>query len=293
MSSNIESPGATRAESPDDIRREVSRAYADAVGERKTEATLQKGVFAAIAGYDGNELSSLPTDAVQSSFGCGNPLAFAGVREGQTVLDLGSGAGIDLLLASRMVGPAGRVVGVDMTDEMIERARANVAEAGAANVEIRKGVIEQLPVDDASVDWVISNCVINLSPEKPRVFSEIARVLRPGGTMRVSDIVVGDLPEWIREMRQMYSSCVAGAVGEDEYLSGLRDAGLTEVEVVERLVYDRTQLLAFIATEVKSESSCGCCGGGSSQTVSPEEADRIVEAIEGQVWSAKIVARKV
>lgn len=278
--------------SADEVRREVSRAYADAVTGRKVEGTLQKGVFANIAGYNGDELASLPADAVQSSFGCGNPLAFAGVREGQTVLDLGSGAGIDLLIASRMVGPTGRVIGVDMTDEMIERAAANAAEAGAANVEIRKGVIEQLPVDDASVDWVISNCVINLSPEKPRVFSEIARVLRPGGTMRVSDIVVSDLPEWIREMRQMYSSCVAGAISEDDYLTGLRDAGLTDVEVVDRLVYDRTQLRAFIATELKNESTCGCCGGGSGQTVSGEVADRIAEEVEGKIWSAKIVASK-
>ncbi|MCL4233497.1 MAG: arsenite methyltransferase [Deltaproteobacteria bacterium] len=288
MSSNPEIQSATKA---DEIRHEVSRSYADAVTARKPEGALQKGVFAAIAGYDGEELSSLPADAVQSSFGCGNPLAFAGVREGQTVLDLGSGAGIDLLIASRMVGPTGRVIGVDMTDEMIERARANAAEAGATNVEIRKGVIEQLPVDDASVDWVISNCVINLSPEKPRVFSEIARVLRPGGTMRVSDIVVSELPDWVREMRQMYSSCVAGAISEDDYLAGLREAGLTDVEVVDRLVYDRTQLRAFIATELKDASSCGCYGGGSGQTVAPEVADRIAEEVEGKIWSAKIVAR--
>ncbi|MCC6156992.1 MAG: arsenite methyltransferase [Deltaproteobacteria bacterium] len=290
MSSNPETKSA--ASSADEVRREVSRAYADAVTGRKIETAKQNRVFAAIAGYDGEELSSLPADAVQSSFGCGNPLAFAGVREGQTVVDLGSGAGIDLLIASRMVGPTGRVIGVDMTDEMIERARANVAEAGATNVEIRKGVIEQLPVEDASVDWVISNCVINLSPEKPRVFSEIARVLRPGGTMRVSDIVVSDLPAWVREMRQMYSSCVAGAISEDDYLAGLREAGLTDVEVVERLVYDRTQLRAFIATELKDASTCGCCGGGSSQTVAPEVADRIAEEVEGKIWSAKVVARK-
>ncbi|NIM00339.1 MAG: methyltransferase domain-containing protein, partial [Acidobacteria bacterium] len=148
------------------------------------------------------------------------------------------------------VGADGKVIGVDMTDAMIERARANVAAAGVANVEVRKGLIEDLPVDDQSVDWVISNCVINLSPEKPRVFAEIARVLKPGGRMSISDIVVEDLPEDLRELQSRHASCFAGTIDESSYLEGLRAAGLTDVEVVERLVYERSQVADLLASEL-------------------------------------------
>ena len=177
------------------------------------------------AGYSDEQLADIPSDAVVNSFGCGNPVALAGLREGDTVLDLGSGAGIDLLLAARLVGPQGRVIGVDMTDEMIAKARENAEAAGLDNIEVRKGIIEELPVDDSSVDWVISNCVINLSPEKSRVFAEIARVLRPRGRMLVSDMMARDLPEELLALPDAYSSCVAGAIDEDEYLAGLRHRG--------------------------------------------------------------------
>ena len=201
----------------DEIRTSVRESYARAVtagsgccgGE-------QKGVAVQSAGYTAEELAALPDEAVVNAFGCGNPLAFAGVREGETVLDLGSGAGIDLLLAARRVGPSGRVIGVDMTGEMIARARENVAAAGLGNVEVRQGLIEALPVADASVDWVISNCVINLSPEKEKVFAEIARVLRPGGRVSISDIVAEGLPEWARQSAAAYSACLSGAIPEDE-----------------------------------------------------------------------------
>ena len=167
---------------PDEIRRNVEKAYAGAI--RSTEVSCcapnccapENPLLTLETGYSPRELKVVGKEAA-GSFGCGNPLAFAEVRPGQTVVDLGSGAGLDLLLAAERVGPTGRVIGVDMTDAMIERARANIAEAGVGNVEVREGLIEEMPLPDASADWVISNCVINLSPEKERVFAEIARVL--------------------------------------------------------------------------------------------------------------------
>ena len=174
------------------------------------------------------------------SFGCGDPLAFAGVKPGETVLDLGSGAGYDLLVAAKAVGEGGRVIGVDMTDAMLAAARENTRRH--ENVELRKGIIEDLPVEDASVDWVISNCVINLSPEKARVFAEIARVLKPGGRFSISDIVAENLPEWLKADEAAYSACVSGAVSEKEYLAGLEAAGLTDVEVTSRHLYEPDEI---------------------------------------------------
>jgi len=183
--------------------------------------------------YDAATREGLPDAAVLASLGCGNPIAVAELREGETVLDLGSGGGIDVLLSARRVGPTGHAIGVDMTDEMLDLARNNAAEAGATNVEFRKGTIERLPVDDASVDVVISNCVINLASDKPAVFAEIARVLRPGGRMGVSDIVADDLlTPAQRTERGSYVGCIAGALSFREFRAGLRDAGLTDVDVV-------------------------------------------------------------
>jgi SAM-dependent methyltransferase len=183
--------------------------------------------------YDAAEREGLPDAALLASLGCGNPIAVAELREGETVLDLGSGGGIDVLLSARRVGPTGRAIGVDMTDEMLRLARRNAAEAGAANVEFRKGTIESLPLDDASVDVVISNCVINLASDKAAVFAEIARVLRPGGRVGVSDIVADDLlTADQRAERGSYVGCIAGALSFREMRDGLRAVGLTDVEVV-------------------------------------------------------------
>jgi SAM-dependent methyltransferase len=183
--------------------------------------------------YDAATREGLPDAALLASLGCGNPVAVAELRDGETVLDLGSGGGIDVLLSARRVGPTGRAIGVDMTDEMLELARRNAAEAGADNVEFRKGTIEALPLDDASVDVVISNCVINLASDKSAVFAEIARVLRPGGRVGVSDIVADDLltPEQ-RAERGSYVGCIAGALSFREMREGLRAVGLENVEVV-------------------------------------------------------------
>ncbi len=276
----------------DTIRRNVSADYADAVNKPGNSCcggpAVPKGVAAKLAGYTAEEVAALPEDAVVNSFGCGNPLAFSKIQPGQVVLDLGSGAGIDLLLAAKKVGPSGRVIGVDMTDDMIARARENIAAAGLDNVEVRKGIIEQLPVDSDSVDWVISNCVINLSPEKHRVFGEIARVLRPGGTMLVSDIVAEDLPPEVQQSRHLYSSCLAGAISESSYLQGLRDAGLTEVEVADRLVYDDSHLQSLIGSELKPDEGACCCAGDANQELARHWAGKLA----GKIASVKVTARK-
>jgi arsenite methyltransferase len=278
---------------PEDLRSDVAKAYGERVAQPARGgccggAVAQKGAVVEFAGYSSEELAALPDDAVVNSFGCGNPVALSGLKKGDVVLDLGSGAGIDLLLAARLVGPEGRVIGVDMTDEMIARARANIAAAGFANIEVRKGIIEELPVEDASVDWVISNCVINLSPEKQRVFAEVARVLRPGGQMLVSDIVAEDLPQEIRALPAAYSSCIAGAIGENDYVAGLRAAGLVEVEVRERQVYDAEQLASFATSATEGICSCGTQPGDALVDLVRGYARRL----EGQVWSAKVYGRK-
>lgn len=188
-------------------------------------------------GYTPEQLAALPEGA-NLGLGCGNPLAHAEPRPGEVVLDLGSGAGMDAFLAAREVGPTGRVIGVDMTPAMLEKARANAAKVGAANVEFRLGEIEHLPVADASVDLVISNCVINLSPAKDQVFREALRALRPGGRMVVSDLVLlRPLSEEVRRSVEAYVGCVAGAALKEDYLQAIRGAGFHDVAVVEERSY--------------------------------------------------------
>jgi SAM-dependent methyltransferase len=185
-----------------------------------------------VALYDEAHLGELPDAAVLASLGCGNPVAVAELNEGERVLDLGSGGGIDVLLSARRVGSKGYVYGLDMTDEMLSLARANASAAGATNVEFLKGYIETVPLPDASVDVVISNCVINLAADKGAVFTEIARVLRPGGRIGVTDIVAEDgLSAEQRAERGSYAGCIAGALSFAEYESGLRAAGLTDVSI--------------------------------------------------------------
>jgi SAM-dependent methyltransferase len=191
-------------------------------------------------GYDADALAEIPEGA-DLGLGCGNPLALLELSEGETVVDLGSGAGIDCFLAAKRVGPTGRVIGVDMTPEMLERARHNAAEGGFANVEFRLGEIEHLPVADGSVDAIISNCVVNLVPDKAQVFADAFRVLRPGGRLSVSDIVLlADIPVQVRDSVEAYVSCLAGAIMRDEYLRLIEQAGFTDVTVTSEktAVYD-------------------------------------------------------
>src|SRR5206468_11908140 len=182
--------------------------------------------------YAANDRGELPEGAVLASLGCGNPTAVAELHEGETVLDLGSGGGIDVLLSARRVGPSGKAFGLDMTDEMLELARRNASEAGVQNVEFLKGYMEEVPLPDASVDVIISNCVINLSADKPAVFAEMHRVLRPGGRIGISDVVADDrLTPDQRGERGDWSACIAGALSRTEYLDGLTAAGFTNVSV--------------------------------------------------------------
>jgi len=182
--------------------------------------------------YGQGETDGLPEEAVLASLGCGNPLAVADLREGERVLDLGSGGGIDVLLSARRVGPSGFAYGVDMTDDMLELARKNAAKAGAANVEFRKGQIEDLPLPDASVDVVISNCVINLSVDKPAVLAEMYRVLVPGGRIGIADVVAEDhMSPADRAAAGSYVGCIAGALSRAEYLDGLAAAGFADASV--------------------------------------------------------------
>ena len=202
-------------------------------------------------GYSAEELTSIPAEA-NMGLSCGNPTATAHIRPGEVVVDLGSGGGLDVFLASKMVGPEGRAIGIDMTGSMIERARDNAAKGGYSNVEFYQSTIDQIPLPDASVDCIISNCVINLAPDKPAVFREIARVLKPGGRVALSDIALKhDLPEAVAQSMAAYVGCIAGAVLIDDYRAGLLEAGFQHVEIVD----SGADLNAY----AKVENQAGCC----------------------------------
>jgi len=188
-------------------------------------------------GYTDEDITAVPEGA-NLGLGCGNPIALASLKEGETVLDLGSGAGFDCFLASAKVGPKGRVIGVDMTPEMLDKARGNASRGNYKNVEFRLGEIENLPVADNSVDVIISNCVINLSVNKRRVFEEAFRVLKPEGRLMVSDIVLlKELPDFIRESLSAYTACISGALKKDEYLGDIKSAGFTDVQIVDESIF--------------------------------------------------------
>jgi arsenite methyltransferase len=232
--------------SADKIHTAVRDRYADIARTRDTSSECCGPAASCCSNtlYPADMLATLPADVTGLSLGCGDPVTLASLRPGDTVVDLGSGGGIDCFLAAQRVGAQGHVVGVDMTQEMIERARANAAKVDAANVEFRLGQIEALPVEDGTADAIISNCVINLSPNKPQVFREIFRVLKPGGRIAVSDIVTsGPMPEALRNDLDAWSACVSGAIPAEDYAEGLRDAGFVDVQVVPKGTMDTSLAL--------------------------------------------------
>jgi SAM-dependent methyltransferase len=191
--------------------------------------------YAIQIGYTLDELKDIPDAAQMASAGCGNPTALAGLKDGEVVLDLGSGGGIDVFIAAKKVGLTGRAIGVDMTQEMLDLAKKNAEELGIENVEFRKGDIEELPVDDGTIDVIISNCVINLAPDKDKVFREAYRVLKSGGRIMVSDIVTeGELPESIRKDPAAWAACISGALNMNDYLNKIRNAGFEKVRVIDK-----------------------------------------------------------
>src|SRR5271165_2769562 len=224
--------------------------------------------------YGDAEKGVLPEQAVLASLGCGNPTALAELREGETVLDLGSGGGIDVLLSARRVGLSGKAYGLDMTDEMLALARANQAKAGVTNVEFLKGEIENIPLPDNSVDVIISNCVINLSADKDRVLREALRVLKPGGRLAVSDVVVrGDVPRQVREHMLLWVGCIAGALQDSDYFAKLAKAGFENIDIEPTRVYDIEDARAFLSTE-------------------GIDVDTIAPLVQGKFMSAFIRAKK-
>jgi arsenite methyltransferase len=224
--------------------------------------------------YSDQETRDLPAEAVAASLGCGNPTALLQLEMGQTVLDLGSGGGIDVLLSARRVGPTGKVFGLDMTDEMLALARENQRKAGLTNVEFLKGTIEDIPLPDNSVDVVISNCVINLSGDKDAVFREAFRVLKPGGRFAVSDVVVrGEVPGEVRRSMELWVGCIAGALEEKEFADRLAAAGFRDVDIEPWRVYEVEDARAFLSD-------------------SGVDVDRVARQVEGRFASAFVRARK-
>src|SRR6266705_897245 len=224
--------------------------------------------------YDASQTSGLPEGAVLASLGCGNPTALADLHDGESVLDLGSGGGIDVLLSAKRVGATGKAYGLDMTDEMLALARENQAKAGATNVEFLKGEIENIPLPDAAVDVIISICVINFSADKRRVLREAFRVLRPGGRFAVSDVVCrGEIPDAVRRSMELWVGCVAGALEENEYRQLLNDAGFTDIEI------EPTRIYAF------EDARAVLSGAGL-------DVDVVAREVGGRIMGAFIRARK-
>ena len=285
---------------PEDLRETVRAKYA-AQARRVTESSGSccepsccggSATADPITGdlYQTDEVAAVPADAVNASLGCGNPTALAALEPGETVLDLGSGGGIDVLLSARRVGPTGFAYGLDMTDEMLALAEQNKVEAGAENVRFLKGHIEEIPLPDATVDVVISNCVINLAADKGQVLREAYRVLKPGGRFAVSDVVAhGTLPDDLRADMEAWVGCVAGALEEQEYRRLLTKAGFRDVELDVTRVYDPKELAD--STRGSDAACCGsdCCGNTAEWDLS---AYGRVEGAGGRLVSAFIRAYK-
>ena len=281
----VAEPTVSQTTAPEEIREIVRARYGEAarsVQNQKAASCCGSGTGCCttesqdpitVGLYDESEKASLPVEAVLASLGCGNPTALAELREGEVVLDLGSGGGIDGLLSARRVGATGKAYGLDMTDDMLALARENQRKAGVQNVEFLKGEIEAIPLPEAAVDVIISNCVINLSADKPKVLAEAFRVLRPGGRFAVSDIVLRSaLPEEAQRSFALWTGCVAGALQESEYRRLLADAGFGSIDIEPTRVYQAEDARAFLA----------------DAGIDPALAD----AVDGKVMSAFVRAAK-
>jgi len=270
-------------ENAEDLRAVVREKYGAAARRVNAGGSSCCGVSAASCcgpdpitsnNYVGGEAGEVPAEALAASLGCGNPTALAELRAGETVLDLGSGGGIDVLLSARRVGPTGKAYGLDMTDEMLALARENQQKSGLTNVEFLKGEIEHIPLPDNSVDVIISNCVINLAADKDRVLREAVRVLKPGGRFAVSDVVVrGEVPAAIRRNVELWIGCVAGALDDRDYRAKLTAAGFADIDIEPTRVYQSADALSFFeGTDI--------------------DVDEIAPAVDGKFMSAFVRARK-
>jgi SAM-dependent methyltransferase len=276
---------ATVREKYGDIARDVLR------GDDAAVAPATDPITSAL--YSQDEATVIPLAALQASLGCGNPTALAELQAGETVLDLGSGGGIDVLLSARRVGPGGFAYGLDMTDEMLALAEQNRQRAGAQNVRFLKGEIEAIPLPDAAVDVIISNCVINLSADKGQVLREAYRVLRPGGRFAVSDVVAqGELPGDLRADMEAWVGCVAGALEEREYRRLLAEAGFAEVDIEVTRVYDPHELQESIGGGCCGGSSASSCCGSAEAIAWDDSAYARFAASGGRLVSAFVRARK-
>ncbi len=275
----------TAKRSSNEIKQAVKEHYGTAIKQNSSCCKPSEdfdaeaaGRFVQLTGYSDDQVKDIP-DGV-TSFGCGNPVNFIDVNQGDVVLDLGSGAGLDLILAAGKVGPRGKVIGLDMTPEMIERCKDNLKKAGISNAEVLQGEMENMPISDSTVDCIISNCVINLSPDKHDVFNEAFRVLRPGGRMLVSDIVTLNLPEEYRDDITAWVGCIAGAVEEDEYIKLVKEAGFEDVKIVDKMVYSAESLNSL------ASDACGC--GGENNDID----QNVVDKYTNRVASVKLSAKK-
>jgi len=303
---------ANKPEKPTDIRTAVRQHYGEAAanfqpkasssccGPASSSCCSSSEVEAINASklYPLSELDTLPEEVTGLSMGCGDPITLATLQPGQTVLDLGSGGGIDCFMAAKKVGESGRVIGVDMTPEMLEKARLNQAKMGFKNVEFRLGEIEHLPVADNSVDVIISNCVVNLSPDKPQVFREAFRVLKPGGKLALSDIVTdGPLPQEIKDSLSAWAGCVAGALDVKDYIADLGAAGFTNIELTP-VYFDQQTVDEYVnVMQAKAGSTAGqrlvMSDGVKVKVVElDEEVDLGDKPVREAVFSAKITAHK-
>lgn len=267
----------------EEIRKEVASHYG-AIAREKSEgccAAKTPEMMARAAGYSDEDLAEAPEDA-NMGLGCGNPISYANLQEGEVVVDLGSGGGFDAFLAAREVGESGRIIGVDMTDDMIALARRNAEKGGYRNVEFRKGHIEALPLEDGSADVIISNCVINLSPEKPKVFAEALRVLKPGGRLLVSDIVLTEpLPEALVAHMGLYAACVSGASLREDYLEAIESAGFAEIKVLDEFGF------GHLATSIQPDDPL------LKDAIAALKGDtNLIRRVADSVRSLKVFARK-